>query len=158
MLNILSSIGDVHSNAAMLALRNIDFANDPNRELTLAVGHLQAAHIAFSSWYMKLNSLQRGYHYSAFHLASQKDRLVCVMAAMTYALLGEHTLMKQNMQRANNALDYTRDNAPSMFAGSFNPKHYTEIITAEVLKQEQQIPKLSGEDLYRIEDYLTKLF
>ena len=83
------AIGGVEMDAATLALSNISNSDDPKRDLTLAIGHLQSAHIAFrKAWETRNSVVGKTIQFWALLDYQSKDMMVCALIAMCYSYLG----------------------------------------------------------------------
>jgi len=101
----LTAIGEVQFRSAALALRNAKISQNPKREVELAVGHLQTAHIAYRKIWDR-NTLRRNLQYNDVQRAFHFDQASNVWMAMCYCYLREKTLMRQAIQRAKDCVVY----------------------------------------------------
>jgi hypothetical protein len=129
---ILSNIGDIHTESALISLKNMGKSSDIKREVELAIGHLQAAHVAYKKFYKGLNKIQRQYYYHAGRRACKKDQSVCIFMAMCYCYLNENTLMEESIDNAVSSLKFHKqfndDDSLNYIAGLLNPTHYIDVI------------------------------
>ena len=125
-MEMLSEIGTVHFDAAALALRNIRNSNDQRREVELAIGHLQAAHVAYRKQYVSLSALKRGYFHDDVFRACAHDQASNLLLCVCYCHLREKRLMEEHMRRAVECDEHLAADRPYIM-GMFNPKHYVEI-------------------------------
>lgn len=86
--------------AASLAIRNIHLARDPSRELALAVGHLQAAHVKLRQAWTSLDYVGKHFRSKAYCNSNRLDQWVCCVLAICYIYLREPQLVEQSVQRA----------------------------------------------------------
>lgn len=104
-LEALSVIGDNELEAAKLAMQSTGKAHDKKREVTLAVGHLQSAHIAYRSIWQRTHgsALGRSTRLLTLDLARQRDRYISCLTALCYVYLGEFQLARSYVTFAKEA-------------------------------------------------------
>jgi hypothetical protein len=101
----LNRSADSDVKAASLALRNMEIARDPKREVTLAVGHLQAAHVKLrEAWGALSNLAARNLRSKPFLNSVRLDTWVCCVLSICYLYLNEPTLVKQSIQSAQDSM------------------------------------------------------
>jgi hypothetical protein len=149
LYSILDTIGDIHFKSAKLALKNIRAARDPQREVWLAIGHLQAAHVAFESICSKTFPIQRIVQQGAWYNACYRDGIACALMAVCYTYLGEKALVKKALewmkkinQRASSL--YLAEEIPGMFASLLNPSQWKYLVWNEVRMNDYQMEQLES--------------
>jgi hypothetical protein len=101
----LNRSADSDVKAASLALRNMDIARDPQREVTLAVGHLQSAHVKLrEAWGALSNIAARNLRSKPFINSVRLDTWVCCVLSICYLYLKEPALVKQSIQSAQDSM------------------------------------------------------
>lgn len=89
LLLTLDTIGSVHTKAAKLSLKNINISKDKKRDLTIAIGHMQAAHIAYKEIHGQATYLGMITNWDAIDEAYAKDVILVYEIARCFALLGD---------------------------------------------------------------------
>jgi predicted RNA-binding Zn-ribbon protein involved in translation (DUF1610 family) len=128
----LAEIGGAELEAATLCLRNMQESNDPQREVELAVGHLQSAHFTFRKAYKALNFFTANFSERQTKRTIAKVQQINIMMAMCYSYLSEPTLMTQSIDRSEEAfwwMTHTMGGGPQLLS-AFNPRNYLEVIDA----------------------------
>lgn len=156
----LREIGGIELDAAILCLQNIRQANNPTREVELAVGHLQSAHFAFQRLYTGRGVVTANLHEYFTKRAVAKVQQVNVMMAICYAHLSEPALLRQSMGRSEEAYQWMlrtmdREWAKQWFSG-WNPLNYWGII-AEVWYGDRFLRVLPTNSLDHIRDQLVSV-
>lgn len=103
LIGILDAIGDNEFEAAKLALGNMKRSANPKREVELAVGHLQSAHVAFRRIHSGSSTIERLPQQGAWLNASYKDLFTCGMMAVCYIYLGEKQLVHDALASMSHA-------------------------------------------------------
>jgi hypothetical protein len=121
----LTTIGGVHIDAALLCLRNERIAHDPRREVTLAIGHLQAASMTFRKLYADTSLASAGFNHDHIQYVVARDQEVNVLMATCYSYLGEPLLVRESLARAQDAWDVMSHklDLPWGLLGVLNPAH-----------------------------------
>jgi hypothetical protein len=100
-----SVVGDVHLNAAKLALETATTAVRPTDRINSVITHLEAAHVAYASVHSQAHNMLRGLDRQQMSNAVEKDVWVCSLLALCYASLGESQAVKMSLLFADKAFE-----------------------------------------------------
>lgn len=130
-LSLLDKIGSIHFEAAALALRNRKKSTDINRELELALGHLQTAHIAYRKAYIKLNDVTFNLQRRDALDSCIRDQWSCVLLSLCYCYLQEKDLATEYLKKAKECSKWYKkwDSDDTLFALAANPKNLWKQLT-----------------------------
>lgn len=104
---VAAIIGDTAMDAARLALKNIGSSRDPRREVQLAVGHLQTAHVANRKiWSQIRNGVRANATFISTCIAADKDVWVSCLMAICYAYLQEPQMVEKSLRFATEARNF----------------------------------------------------
>lgn len=98
LLDTLNIIGDIHVKAAKLSLTDLDQSKDKKRDLILAIGHLQSAHISYKELWDKEYWEDRWSNFKNIYLQAEiyyLDFIVVYEIARCFALLGDEEKVKK---------------------------------------------------------------
>jgi hypothetical protein len=99
-------VGDIHVDAAMLALETAKIAVNPRDRINSVITHLEAAHVAYARNHdvQSFGSFFRqGLDYAQIEKARQRDVWVCCVMALCYASLGERQAVASSLTLAEKA-------------------------------------------------------
>jgi|GEM_PF-3014803 len=146
--SISTIVGDIHLEAALLALETSLVLNKPSDRINSVITHLEAAHIAFSHIHDKVDNLvDRNFDYQTIRNAVAKDAWVCCIMALCYASLNEKRALEKCLLLGDRAFEngLKEKNIPSTpeifvafpiaLVGLLNLKNWAlqdELITAEM--------------------------
>ncbi len=156
LLSVLQEFGEVQFESAIFSLKNANWANDPKREITLAVGHLQGAHIAFKRMYSGKNFFQRNFGYERIRNSIIYNQHSNLIMSLCYCYLDERELMQQSLNRSKDAFDDYRaldkdDDTAGPFISLLNPSTIKDLITDSAPSAPPLINKLDVDKLaYRL--------
>jgi hypothetical protein len=86
-LTALDAIGGVHMQAAQDAFRAVPLSKSPREAMNRALCHLEAAHVAFRSWWT--SSLADLFRRVKCSVQADKDIRTCCLMALIHRLLGD---------------------------------------------------------------------
>ena len=99
----LKTFSDVSLKAARESLAKIRLADDPQIQVKLAMGHLEAAHIGYHQDYAHAGLLKKTVRFDLVWQAATKDFWTNCFLAICYADLGQARLVKHHLQFACHA-------------------------------------------------------
>lgn len=99
-------IGNVHIDAAKLALESSQIATNQRDRVNSAITHLEAAHVSFSKVHKKANNyLASSFDFVAIDNAANNDVWICSIMSLCYASLNEKYLVKKYIDLGTKALE-----------------------------------------------------
>jgi hypothetical protein len=105
-------VGDVHVNAAKLALETAGHAVDRNARVNSVITHLEAAHTAYANIYNQAGFIKENTDWQACRNARFKDVWVCCVMALCYAAQGEHWAVMNSLTLAERAFENKDPDCP----------------------------------------------
>jgi hypothetical protein len=132
-------VGDIHINAAKLALETARIAVNQKDRINSVITHLEAAHIAYSKNLKQYQGKYAKLGYDSLSIVEtyHKNVLVCCLMALCYASLGESRAARNSVTRAESYLALF-DRLPETIEGHWraagfiisiflNPRNYTRL-------------------------------
>lgn len=107
---ISTIIGDVHVDAARLALDTAKITSNPRERLNSVITHLEAAHSAYARIYINATFIQLSYNHVELDCIVSRDAWVCCVMALCYARLGEFQAAGNSLRLAKAAFKYDSAN------------------------------------------------
>lgn len=103
---ICTIIGDIHLEAALLALETSLILDKPNDRINSVITHLEAAHVAFLHIHDKAdNFVDKYFDYQIIRNAVAKDAWVCCIMALCYASLNEKRAVEKCLLLGDRAFE-----------------------------------------------------
>jgi hypothetical protein len=101
-------VGDIHVDAAKLALETANISVRPHDRLNSVITHLEAAHAAYASIHNQtgfIREVKDGFDHGSIWNACNRDIWVCAVMALCYASLGERRAMLKSLALAEKAFE-----------------------------------------------------
>jgi predicted SprT family Zn-dependent metalloprotease len=97
-------VGDVHLNAAKLALNASQISTDPVGRINSVITHLEAAHCAYEAVHFKADRfLKKATDWQQIRNSVAKDAWVCCLMALCYAYLEDYQAVESCLCLAERA-------------------------------------------------------
>lgn len=97
---VLIEMGDIHSDAASLAMRTSKDSEFPEDRIRSAITHLEVAHVTYNR-IMKSSYLRKVADYANFEIATHKNYWAVMTLAVCHKYLNDIPSMEQSIRLAN---------------------------------------------------------
>jgi hypothetical protein len=97
-------VGDVHFNAAKLAIKTSEVSANPEGRVNSAITHLEASHSAYAAVHRKADGLlKKSADWQQIRNSVTKDAWVCCLMALCYAYLEDYQAVESSLSLAEGA-------------------------------------------------------
>jgi len=100
---VCTIIGDVHLDAAKVALEASRNSTMPRDRINSVITHLEAAHVSYARIHGNRGYVERNAGWLAIVSSASKDVWICCLMALCYAWLGDPKMVDHSITLANRA-------------------------------------------------------
>lgn len=165
--SIASVTGDIHLDAAKLALESSKFSVAPEDRIKSVITHLEASHIAYSRIHKNVNNfIARNHHPFKFYVAVAKDAWICCLMAICYKYLADEPMVIYSISLAKKAFENHPGNydesvaialagGPLGYLSMFDPSTWGDVSEYNNSFHNGGICSISEHDIEKIRKNLT---
>ncbi len=131
---ISTIVGDIHLDAAKLAIKTSRISENPRDRINSAITHLEAAHCAYERDHSNTGFLRENTDHMQCKRTKRKDAWVCCLMAMCYAYLNDYRAVRNSLDLAERAIIKLDEEPGSleclaaipflMFSNYLNPRNW----------------------------------